>query len=216
MNRTRFEVSPEHVDLFPVPLNAETVFPELAALGVACDAESFRALAGAVGEPYKIAEAWRRLASRTPEPDPFNVYAIALWLELCPGRPSGDIAVVELASYAWNEAGRGLDEEGLIREVVSRTIALGRLPYDLRPDAPGEWLRELIDACPGFDVISWVVSLILQLHHRRKRSSALAVCRAWMPLLRELWCESPLLAEFPCLCLSGSSLVSCCGRWGRG
>lgn len=216
MNRTRFEVNPEYVDLFPRSLDAATVFPELTALGVACDAEAFRTLAAALGEPYKIADSWRRLASRTPEPDPFNVYAVVLWMELCPGRPSGDIAVVELASFAWNESGKALSEEELIREVVSRTIALGRMAYDLRPDAPGEWLRELIDACPGFDVLSWVASLILQLHRTRKRSSALAVCRAWMPLFGDLWRDAPLLVEFPCLCLSGSPLVACCGRWGRG
>ncbi|GEM_PF-3828420 len=214
MDRTRIELDPLEVEGFPHPMNVSSILPELASLGVDCDEESFRAQAQALGEPYKIADLWRRQVSRIPTPDPFNVYAIVLWMEFCAGRPCGDLAVVELAALSWNEMRLG--EEEFLREAISRTIALGRLAYELRADAPGEWLRELVDACPGWDVLDWVARFLIRLHSLRRRSSVLAICRVWMPLLRDLWAGDPLLGFLPCLCLSGSPLVVCCGRWGRG
>ncbi|MEK7865625.1 MAG: hypothetical protein AAB434_03015 [Planctomycetota bacterium] len=214
MDTTRFEMDFQDFEVECRPMSAAVALDELATLGIACDAESFRALAGALGEPYRIADAWRRLAPQPPASDCFNVYAVVLWLEVCPGRPCGDLAVVELANLSFREEDMGQEE--FLREAVSRTIELGRLAFEVQPDAPGEWLRGLVDACAGWDVLGWVVGLILRLHRLRRRSPALAICRAWMPLFRDLWRREPLLAEFPCLCLSGSPLVACCGRWGRG
>lgn len=214
MDETRFEMDSPGFEVECRPMNAAVVLEELASVGIACDAEAFRALAGALGEPYRIADAWRRLAPQDPANDHFNVYTVILWMEFCPGRPCGDLAVVELANLSFHE--EELTENEFLQEAVSRTIALGRMAFDVGAEAPGEWLRGLVDACAGWDVLGWVVGLILRLHRLRRRSSVLAICRAWMPLFRELWHGKPLLAEFPCLCLSGSPLVACCGRWGRG
>lgn len=214
MDRTRMGLGAFEAEITSYPTKAAAAFGMLAALGVSCDAESFRAQAEELGEPYKIADAWRRQSAQIIDPDPFNALAIMAWMDLIPGRPCGDVAVVELASLVWSE--EEYNEEEFLREAVSRTLALGRLAYDLRPGAPGEWLRELMDACPGFDVLEWVVAFLVRLHRLRRRSSVMAICRAWMPLLRDLWAGQPLLPDFPCLCLSGSPLVSCCGRWGRG
>ena len=127
-----------------------------------------------------------------------------------------DLVGERFASFRHDSAVRRRIDQAFDDAKISRTIALGRLAYDVSADAPGEWLRGLVDACAGWDVLGWVVGLILRLHRMRRRSSALAICRAWMPLFRDLWRDEPRLAEFPCLCLSGSPLVACCGRWGRG
>lgn len=214
MDGTRFEMDFPGFEVECRPMTAAVALEELAAIGIACDPASFRALAGALGEPYRIADAWRRMAPQEPARDLFNIYAVVLWMEICPGRPCGDLAVVELANLSFHE--EDMEKEEFLQEAVSRTIALGRLAYEVSADAPGEWLRGLVDACAGWDVLEWMMGLLMRLHRLRRRASVLAICRVWMPLLRDMWAGEPRLGFLPCPCLSGSPLVVCCGRWGRG
>lgn len=214
MDRFRIELEAEEIEALSTPIRSETVFPELARLGIGWDEETFLARARAGGEPYRFADEWRGMAVRTPHPDLFNAWAVALWLELCPELPCGDVAVIELAEIAFREG--DLEKEVFLREAARRTVAIARIGIELHPDAPGAWLWALIRSCGGWDVLGWMFRLLVQLHEAGMRDQATRVCRAWMPLLREECGRDPDFETVPCPCLSGRTIVACCGRWGRG